>query len=360
MPDTGQSALDRAVGAVPAEQFHGADGRAVRPCTPASVTLRHLRMLDVRPGANVMDIGIGSGLSAALLAQLVGPEGHVVAVEVVPELAARAEALYAEHGHRVSVVVGDGLLGHPAGAPFDRIMVGTTPPAVPDAWLQQLRPGGVLLCGVRVSPLPNAYAVARITVDDKHQPDSVEIHHGGYTPMILEETPGLGATATVQQATDPGHPDHSLSVLGAQEPHTANSLLAALTRSPHVAPSPVPGPDYFHLKNWLLAVAPAGLLDATVEQGTGIGTGFLTADGRARAAVITDDLLIADSPDSPALGALLSRIADWREAGEPRTHDLPAHLHREGDAWYARLSVGAGGAVAGRPGPGVGGGSRIG
>jgi protein-L-isoaspartate(D-aspartate) O-methyltransferase len=60
MPDVSPSALDSAVSAVPAERFHGVDGRAVRPCTPADVTYRHLHMLEVPQGANVLDIGLGS------------------------------------------------------------------------------------------------------------------------------------------------------------------------------------------------------------------------------------------------------------------------------------------------------------
>ncbi|MGP3925338.1 protein-L-isoaspartate O-methyltransferase family protein [Streptomyces sp. 8N616] len=166
MPD----AIDLAADVVPAARFHGPDGRAVRPCTPAAVTQRHLRMLAVPPGANVLEIGTGSGYSAALLAHLAGPTGHVTTVDIDADLSRRAEALFAEHGHQVAAVVGDGLLGHPPRAPYDRTLVGTTPPAIPDAWLQQLTPGGALLTGVRLSSLPGAYAIAHVTVDADHQP----------------------------------------------------------------------------------------------------------------------------------------------------------------------------------------------
>ncbi|MER7399694.1 methyltransferase domain-containing protein [Streptomyces sp. NPDC000151] len=334
MPDIPRTALDRAVDAVPAAQFHGADGRAVRPCTPAAVTHRHLRMLDVQPGANVMDIGIGSGLSAALLAHLVGPEGHVTAVEIEPHLAQRAEALYAEHGHKVTVVVGDGLLGHPSRTPYDRVLVGTTPPAIPDAWLQQLKPGGILLCGVRISPLPGAYAIARVTVDGHHEPHTVEIHHGGYTPMITA-CPLDAITRTVH----PQRPDRSLALLGEHDQSTATALLTSLTETPHIASTPTPGSDYFHFKNWLLATAPDGLLEATLDQGTGVGC--TAPGGTSHAAIASDDFLIADRSDSPALERLRALIHHWQQAGAPRTHELQAHLQREGDFWRPRVSANA-------------------
>ena len=333
MPDTSSEALDRAIWAVPTAQFHGADGRAVRPCTPAVVTHRHLRMLDVRPGARVMDIGIGSGLSAALLAQLAGPDGQVTAVEIESSLAKRAECLYTEYRHRVTVVVGDGLLGYPQGAPYDRILVGTTPPAIPDAWLQQLKPGGSLLCGVRIADLPGAYAIARVTVDEKHQPHQVEIHHGGYTPMIAAYP-----ADTVSRVVDPQQPEFSLTVLSNRERSAASSLFAVLRGAPHTEPTPAPGSDYFHLKNWLIAAQPAGLLEATIDQGTGVGVGSLAPDGTVHVAIVTDQHLIADHADSPALDALRVLSQEWLEGGSLRTHELNARLIRDGEVWHARVT----------------------
>jgi protein-L-isoaspartate(D-aspartate) O-methyltransferase len=333
MTEATQPALDRAINAVPAEQFHGADGRAVRPCTPAAVTHRHLRLLDVHPGANAMDIGVGSGLSAALLAHLAGPEGHVTAVEIDPKLAKRAEALYVEHGHEVTVVIGDGLLGYPPGAPYNRILVGATPPAIPDAWLQQLKPGGTLLCGVRIADLPGAYAIARVTVDEQHQPHTVEIHHGGYTPMHVADP-----LDTAFRAVDPLRPERSLTVLGEHEPSTAVSLLTSLTETVHIEPTPASDSDYFHLKNWLIATEPTGLLEATVDQGTGIGIGSLAPDGTVHAAIVTDEHLIADHAESPALEVLRTLIHRWQDEGALRTHELLARLTHDGDAWRARVT----------------------
>ncbi|MEU0086984.1 methyltransferase domain-containing protein [Streptomyces sp. NPDC006274] len=333
MSDATTPALQRAIDAVPAEQFHGVDGRAVRPCTPAAVTHRHLQMLDVHPGANVMDIGIGSGLSAALVAHLAGPEGHVTAVEIDPGLAQRAAALYAEYGYKVDVVVDDGLLGHMPSAPYDRILAGTTPPAIPHSWLAQLKPGGTLLCGVRIADLPGAYAIARVTVDGQHEPRRVEIHHGGYTPMVATRT-----VYAVSRAVDSQRPELSLTALGAGAQKAAASMLTVLSERPYTELTPAPVPEYFHLKNWLIATAPDGLLEATLDSGTGIGIGSLSPDGTAHAALVTGEHLIADQAGSPALAGLRALVYQWQEEGALRTHELPAGLIREGDVWQARVT----------------------
>ncbi|WP_070016069.1 methyltransferase domain-containing protein [Streptomyces nanshensis] len=320
-PENAGTALGRAVAAVPAERFHGADGRAVRPCTPAEVTHRHLAVLDVPPGANVLDIGLGSGLSAALLARLAGEEGQVTAVEIHPGLARRAKALYAAHGDRVSVVVGDGLAGHAPRAPYDRILAGTTPPAVPDAWLRQLRPGGVLLSGVRVGDLPNGYAIARITAGAGEEPHRAEVFHGGYMPMIAPER-----REDVTHVDAPDGSGRSATVLGSCDPSDAAAFLTALTGGRHTAATPVEGAGWYHLKNWLLAVRPEGLLEATLERGNGIGLGVLTPDGTAHAALVTGAHLFADDSGSPALDALTGLVRRWKESGAPRTHELGAEL----------------------------------
>lgn len=99
--------------------------------------------LDVRPGLKVLEIGTGSGYQAAVLAHL-GAE--VFTIEYVPELAQRAARDLAAAGvQNVQVRAGDGNLGWPEEAPFDRIIATAVAPRLPPRLLEQLKPDGVLV-----------------------------------------------------------------------------------------------------------------------------------------------------------------------------------------------------------------------
>ncbi len=102
----------------------------------------------VEPGDNVLEIGTGRGYHAAILAHMVGPEGHVTSVEFMPELAEAARSNLAAAEADVTVVVGDGADGYEANAPYDVIVVTCAMPRVPDALLWQVRDGGHMVIPV--------------------------------------------------------------------------------------------------------------------------------------------------------------------------------------------------------------------
>jgi len=94
----------------------------------------------------VLEIGTGSGYQTAILARLCR---EVVTVERIPSLSAEAERRLATMGIRnVSYVVGDGSLGCPANAPFDRILSAAASPSIPDPWLDQLSEDGIVVLPV--------------------------------------------------------------------------------------------------------------------------------------------------------------------------------------------------------------------
>ena len=93
-------------------------------------------------GANVLEIGTGSGYQAALLAEL---GARVTTVERHAELAATARQRLDDAGYgedRVQIVVGDGTEGHAAEAPYGSILVTAGGPSVPQPLLEQLAPEG--------------------------------------------------------------------------------------------------------------------------------------------------------------------------------------------------------------------------
>lgn len=115
-----------------------------------STVVDMLRLLDVRAGQRVLDVGSGSGWTTALLGELVGSSGAVIGVERIPELARRARAVI-EHQGRPWVEVRDavvGVLGAPEDAPFDRILVSAESDRLPDALVIQLGEGGVMVLPV--------------------------------------------------------------------------------------------------------------------------------------------------------------------------------------------------------------------
>lgn len=98
--------------------------------------------LKVEPQHRVLEIGTGSGYQAAVLGELAK---EVYTIEIVEPLAARARATLAERGYQnVHVRHGNGYLGWPEQAPFDRIMVTAAPREVPPALVEQLKVGGIM------------------------------------------------------------------------------------------------------------------------------------------------------------------------------------------------------------------------
>ncbi len=95
---------------------------------------------------HVLEIGTGSGYQTALLAELAA---SVVSVERHEELSRQAELTLAECGYQnVTLVVGDGTLGWPERAPYDRILVAAAALAIPPALTEQLAEGGTLVIPV--------------------------------------------------------------------------------------------------------------------------------------------------------------------------------------------------------------------
>ena len=152
-------ALDAAFAAAPREAFlPAAQKRFARVDKPLLIgygqtnsqprtVRRMLALLDVRPGQRVLDVGSGSGWSTALLAALVGPSGEVVGVELLPELVemGRANLRPFQLDHARVQPAEPGVLGCPAQAPFDRVLVSAEASELPAELVAQLDPVDAVL-----------------------------------------------------------------------------------------------------------------------------------------------------------------------------------------------------------------------
>ncbi|MGH3587789.1 MAG: hypothetical protein ACRDQ0_15855, partial [Pseudonocardia sp.] len=121
-------------------------GTATSSLSALSGVLYNLGALDLDEGHRVLEIGTGTGYSAALTAQIVGKEGAVVSIEIDAELAAHA-GQNLEDGLPTGapaplLITGDGGDGHAATAPYDRVHATCSVQSIPHAWIEQTRPGG--------------------------------------------------------------------------------------------------------------------------------------------------------------------------------------------------------------------------
>jgi len=108
--------------------------------------------LGIHPHDRVLEIGTGSGYQAAVLAKLAR---EVVTVERYRTLAETARKRFDQLGIRnIEVLTGDGFLGAPNHAPFERIIVTAAAEEIPQALLDQLAEGGVMVLplGPHVGP----------------------------------------------------------------------------------------------------------------------------------------------------------------------------------------------------------------
>jgi protein-L-isoaspartate(D-aspartate) O-methyltransferase len=123
-----------------------AHGAAISSISAAYIQARMLEQANLRRGQTVLEVGSG-GLNAALIAEIVGPNGHVVSVDIDPDITDRATQLLDEagFGSRVRVLVADAAHGLPGQGPFDAIIITAGVWDIAPVWLGQLAANGVLV-----------------------------------------------------------------------------------------------------------------------------------------------------------------------------------------------------------------------
>jgi len=142
-----------------------------------------LEQLCPRPGDKILDIGSGSGWTSALLAEIVGPKGKVIAIEIIPELMEFGKNNVAKYNFidkgRVEFICADGSKGYEKEAPFDGILVSASLQTieVPQAWKDQLKIDGKIV-------VPIGSSIWQITKKSDAEFEKTEYPGFVFVPLI--------------------------------------------------------------------------------------------------------------------------------------------------------------------------------
>lgn len=153
------------------------DGQSISQPYIVALTTEALRLTG---SERVLEIGTGSGYQAAILARLAG---EVYTIERLPDLQIKAKAALASIGvANVRFLIGDGTLGWPDEAPFDRIVVTAAAPRIPLPLVDQLADGGIMVLPVGKEGGQALVAIHKVG----HRLESTKLCSCRFVPLIGE------------------------------------------------------------------------------------------------------------------------------------------------------------------------------
>ncbi len=319
------------------------DGRPLPQSSNPAIIAAMLRLLDVRPGARVLEIGTGSGFSTALLSQLVGWAGTVVSLDVDPAVAARAARRLSEQGvTNATILAADGTAGHAPAAPFDRIIAWATADALPLAWVEQAATDCLIVAPVLLAPLADSVAVVRARCVAPGHVEGEQVISGSFVPLTPVPTRRWGGPpANGDLVLAPASDEEAASWLsaewlrgGAQDAGALRDLCLPVTRNQTPF---APGEDPEAFQAYLLARRPAPLTTTFLPK-IGRAIGYGSTAGLALIS-LRDGALVRTGDDDTATPLLLRWLADWRAAGRPGFAQVCPHLERTPEGWTVRATL---------------------
>ncbi|MDY0816098.1 ATP-grasp peptide maturase system methyltransferase [Kitasatospora purpeofusca] len=261
--------------------------------TPVTVVAM-IEALDLHDGHTVLEVGTGTGYSTALLCHRLG-EDNVTSIEVDPDVARRADAALEQTGHSTWTVTGDGLLGHPRRAPYDKVIATCAVRRIPHAWIRQTRPGGTVLA--TVGSWTYGTGLVKVTVNDDGTAEGRIVSRSSFMPARSQADRPLDGDLAARAA----YPD--------------TERLTAL--------------DPAVLRDWMpaflaqLAAPGAQLVRATTADGDARTYLFDTARESFAELTETDGTWTVRQGGPVALwDAVEDTITAWREAGQPAITDV--------------------------------------
>jgi len=146
-PDQHGPALSAVYGDTPLITQQDAGGTATSSSTAPSLMALMLEALDASRGMTALEVGTGTGYNAGLLCHVLGDDA-VSSVDLDPLLVSLAREALDRNGYSPHVGCVNGADGLPQRAPYDRLIATCGVSRIPEAWLRQVRPGGVIVVNV--------------------------------------------------------------------------------------------------------------------------------------------------------------------------------------------------------------------
>jgi protein-L-isoaspartate(D-aspartate) O-methyltransferase len=303
---------------------HDARGVPVSSSSQPAIMASMLERLDLREGQRVLEIGAGTGYNSALLAEIVGPGGRVISVELDPELAERSGSVLRQAGYRVQVVVGDGHDGWAAEAPYDRIIVTASASEIPHAWLEQTVEDGRIEVPVR---LHNSLFGQAIPTLERRGSElrSISVLCGGFMPLRENAADAVVRPPTLSAREILDTEESALFELMGDAlfglPRTARRRLLALALGePRTRRLGLRAPTW-PLLLYLVLTGPTERLVFSSRLQVGVidrrGTSLALVGGIKKT---VDRIVAYGARDSEH--RLISLIKDWKARGRPTEDDL--------------------------------------
>ncbi len=306
------------------------DGHATSLCIKPSMTARMLHQLRLKTGHNVLEIGTGTGFTAALINQMVGETGMVTTLEIDRDVAELArENLQRSGSSSVAVVNEDGAAGYAPRAAYDRILSSVGIWDMPAAWKRQIKPDGLIVAPIYLDGL-------QVSATFRQQPDgsllgdrvmpsaSIYIQGMAAGPSVRQR---IGSTAMLIITDDVGKIDPAALSLLLSEDHSYDRLSITLNTS-----------DYWYsFVPFLMLNEPDDAIFAVYtvpqqRQAYGVeGEGFaLLTSGSACFVPYDANGMVHCFAGVDALLSLENQIKAWQAANQPPIDALRLHLIPKG------------------------------
>jgi len=343
----------RAAAVVPREHYTNHPQLGSVPQATAQFAIeRDLRRAGIQPGMRVLEIGTGTGYTGALLAELVGPDGHVVSVDVDPAPIQRAAKLHIERRvWNLTLIGADGHCGASEHAPFDAILAWATPTHIPQSWIEQACAGAVISTPIYVAPVARTVGHLRVTVTEDGHLAHPQLGGAVYVDMGHEINHSLGVPIFYIDARHDAADGEVAWVSTAWRLHFNDpaATLDILQNPAHRQFVPLGATEEDRALAWrnfrsycagreASGQRPSNLTAYGTAGSTWIsGIGF--SNGHHAAVLTSDGYFITDRPDSPPLMRLRAFFQDWEQRGRPGIAALAPVLEPTNDGWQVRVTL---------------------